>query len=111
MTIEEKTLEQIWMQKRNGEDCEIEYDVLEFLESTVEENTKLKTEIEQWQSTNLKLACELTKVECENYQLKAELERCKINKKCSNCKYFILEQGEYPCNCCEDECNWKKAIR
>ena len=41
----------------------------------LQENTKLKAEIEQWQSTNLKLTCELTRVECENHQLKAELEQ------------------------------------
>jgi len=41
----------------------------------VEENTKLKAEIEQWQSTNLKLVCELTRLECENYQLKVGAKR------------------------------------
>jgi regulator of replication initiation timing len=50
--------------------------------SVFEENTKLKAdverlkeEIEQWQSTNLELVCELTRIECENNQLKSELEQ------------------------------------
>ena len=46
-------------------------------------NIKLEAEIEQWQSTNLKLVCELTRIECENHQLKSELEQsvklpCKV---------------------------------
>lgn len=38
--------------------------------NSFQENDKLKTEIEQWQSTNLEMVCELTRLECENNQLK-----------------------------------------
>ena len=50
-------------------------DIANHIEEQAEENTKLKAEIEQWQSTNLKLVCELTMVECENYQLKADFKK------------------------------------
>ena len=51
MTNEEIVLEQIRFQKRNAEDCVIDWNVLDYLENMVEENTKLKAEIEQLKST------------------------------------------------------------
>ena len=47
MTNEEIVLEQIRFQKRNAEDCVIDWNVLDYLENMVQENTKLKAEIEQ----------------------------------------------------------------
>ena len=52
-----------------------EYEACIIAINSIQENAKLKAEIEQWQSTNLKLVCELTRLECENYQLKSELEQ------------------------------------
>ena len=90
MTNEEKALEQIIMQKHDGEDCLIEFEVLEFLESALEENSKLKAEIEQLKSdfdTYYKLY--LASIDARNIlhecvdELKAELEQSvnKIKKK------------------------------
>lgn len=43
--------------------------------NSFQENDKLKTEIEQWQSTNLEMVCELTRLECENNQLKKQIKQ------------------------------------
>ena len=40
----------------------------------LQENIKLKAEIERWRSTDFKLTCELTRLECENRQLMSLLE-------------------------------------
>lgn len=69
MTNEEKALEQIIMQKHDGEDCLIEFEVLEFLESALEENSKLKAEIEQLKAElerSVKMPCKVGDVVYDN---------------------------------------------
>ena len=47
--------------------------IINDVEEIINENRNLKSEIEQWKSTNLKIVCELTRLECENYQLKSTI--------------------------------------
>ena len=85
MTNEEIVLEQIKMQKRNAEDCVIDWNVLDFLENSIQENTKLKAEIERLKENYEALSKQYCNVENssiryynEMKKLKAELEQ--LNK-------------------------------
>ena len=72
-------------------------DIANHIEEQAEENTKLKAEIEQWQSTNLKLVCELTRIECENHQLKSELEQSvKLPCKVGDAVYIVGKCKDFP---------------
>ena len=90
-------------------------------DSFCESNKKLKAEIDQWQSTNLQLCTDLTRVECENYQLKSDLEQsvklpCKVGQivyeiksKFTKCTEHDCEFDDYSCQGCEClECDSKK---
>ena len=75
MTNEEIVLEQIRFQKRNAEDCVIDWNVLDYLENMVQENTKLKAEIDELKS-------KIVSLNYENTDLKEEVGANILWSKC-----------------------------
>ena len=77
------------------DDCRKSNMAIEKAIESLQENTKLKAEIEQLQSTNAEL--------CEEI---AELEKL-IPRICETCKYEDLAGTEEPCENCKHCSSWK----
>ena len=77
--------------------------------NALEENTKLKAEIEQLKDDSKIVAKELVTQIREIERLKSELKRYKklMPKMCENCEHEDLLGYEEPCEACTHYSNWK----
>ena len=88
-----------------NEQSELNVSQFKQLDTQYQEIEKLKAELKQWESTNLNLCTELTRVECENHQLKKD----KSNKNCVDCKTYIEHDEDSNCIKCKNHSNFMEG--
>ena len=92
-----------------------EHDSLTIAINSIQENTKLKAEIDRLNTQiaesnkeGVSILHDMLELREENERLKKELEDSKIDRKCWTCKYEKISAFAIPCNSCENYENWER---
>lgn len=97
---------------------EKEHESLTIAINSIQENTKLKAEIDRLNTQiaesnqeGVSILHDILELREENEKLKKEIENLLVDKECWTCKHEELSPLSEPCYSCDDCVNWERKER